>query len=86
MSHRNLLGLLDNFPRFLDVLVTELGAKLRRSTGRFLVFGSMAEQSPLTGYEHNIVEISSKYARINFFFHEKQFHLRPQRSSHCCGI
>ena len=60
------LGVLDNPPRFPDVLVTELGATCADPRGAPL-FGRTAEQSPLTGYEPNgLVEISCEYTPINF--------------------
>ena len=48
MSHRNLFGLLDNPPRFPDVLVTELGAICADPRGGSWL-GRMAERSPFTG-------------------------------------
>ena len=46
MSHRNLLSLPDNPPRFPDVLVTELGANCADPwAGSW--FGRMTEQGPL---------------------------------------
>ena len=61
MSHRNLLGLPDNPPRFSRLLETELGANCADPWGGSW-FGRKAEQSPLTGYEpKDLIEISSEH-------------------------
>ena len=64
--HRNLLGVLDNPPRFPDVLVTESGttcADLR--SGSWI--DRTAEQSPFIGYEaKDLIEIASEHTPINF--------------------
>ena len=73
MSHRNLLGLLANPPRFLTLLETELGANCADPRGGSR-FGRMAEQSPLTGCEpDSLIEISSEYTPISFLPRRNSF-------------
>ena len=66
MFHRNLLGVLDNPPRFPDVLVTESGATcadLRSGSWS----GRTAEQSPFISDESkDLIEIASEHTPINF--------------------
>ena len=65
MSHRNLLDLPDNPPRFPVVLETDQvrTAPIPRDDS---LFGRMAEQSSLTGCEPNsLIEISSEDTPVN---------------------
>ena len=66
MFHCNLLGLHDHPPAPSASPVTESGktcADLRSAS----LFGRMAEQSPITGYEpKDLVEISIEYTPTNF--------------------
>ena len=65
ISHRNLLGLPANPPRFPTFLETESGTNCADPRcGSW--FRRVAEQSPLTGYEPNsLIEVSSEYTPIN---------------------
>ena len=66
VSHRSLLGLPANPPRFPTLLETELGANCANPrSGSW--FGCTVEQNPLTGSEpSSLIEISSEYTPINF--------------------
>ena len=66
MFHRNLSGLLDHLLAFPATLVTESGETCADPRSGSL-FGRMADQSPITGFEpKDLIEISSEYTPIHF--------------------
>ena len=66
MFHLNLSALLDHLLAFTATLVTESGETCADPRSGSL-FGRMADQSPITGFEpKDLIEISSEYTPIHF--------------------